>query len=67
MGRKFRIKTDLVASVCDKIAPKRSLVSDEKSIRQKYYHLLHAVSKLALIKLPNDLEGTMYTDNSVGV
>lgn len=41
--------------------------SDEKSIRQKYYHLLYAVSQLCLIELPCNLEDTMYADNSRGV
>ncbi len=41
--------------------------SDEKSSRQKYYHLLYAVSQLCLIGLPCNLEDTMYADNSRGI
>ena len=40
---------------------------NDKHARQKYFHMLHALSELGLVILPSDIVETMYADNSRGV
>ena len=40
---------------------------NDKSARQKYYHMTHMLSELGLIKLPPNLGETMYAEHSKGV